>query len=202
MIVVWLFLYWQDMNDPSNFLNGTVNGCPNTTLDNPPYLPSVDGQTLYHHTLCMSAKHYNGLAHYDVHNIYGLAEALVTSLWVIWNKFNHLLFICCMRRFILKVKKVFICLVNMTSYFLRHYPSIRCSSLTQSAFHFDLLMCSGVTLKWVIQFTTPSEILSFTLFFNAKKVWPIVIFRQITEVYCTALILIECREYVYIKVTV
>lgn len=77
--IVW-FLYWQDMNDPSNFLNGTINGCPNTTLDNPPYLPFVDGQTLYHHTLCMSAKHYNGQAHYDVHNIYGLAEALVTSL--------------------------------------------------------------------------------------------------------------------------
>ncbi|XP_057662919.1 lysosomal alpha-glucosidase-like [Diorhabda carinulata] len=69
---------WIDMNEPSNFYSGANNGCSNSTFDNPPYLPYVDGGIIYYKTLCMAAKHYAGL-HYNVHNLYGLTEAIVTS---------------------------------------------------------------------------------------------------------------------------
>lgn len=68
------------MNDPSNFLNGTTSGCPPTTLDYPPYTPNVAGGEMFYRTVCMSAKHANDVDHYNVHNIYGLAEAVVTNL--------------------------------------------------------------------------------------------------------------------------
>ncbi|XP_054288436.1 lysosomal alpha-glucosidase-like [Macrosteles quadrilineatus] len=71
---------WIDMNDPSNFVNGAFTGCGNSTLDTPPYVPGVVGGQLCYRTLCMSATHRGGsLSHYDVHNVYGLAEAIVTS---------------------------------------------------------------------------------------------------------------------------
>lgn len=70
---------WIDMNDPSNFLSGSFSGCPNSPLEKPPYTPAVDGGYLNYKTLCMTAKHYIGL-HYDVHNLYGIAEAIVTNL--------------------------------------------------------------------------------------------------------------------------
>lgn len=70
---------WIDMNDPSNFLSGSFSGCPDSSLENPPYTPAIDGGRLNYKTLCMTAKHYAGL-HYDVHNLYGIAEAIVTNL--------------------------------------------------------------------------------------------------------------------------
>ncbi|XP_030765567.1 lysosomal alpha-glucosidase-like [Sitophilus oryzae] len=69
---------WIDMNEPSNFLSGTADGCPESTLENPPYLPAVDGGVLYYKTLCMTAKQKAGL-HYNVHNLYGFTEAIITS---------------------------------------------------------------------------------------------------------------------------
>lgn len=69
---------WIDMNEPSNFVDGSVSGCPDDPLENPPYVPGVVGGKLTSHTLCMTAKHYIG-QHYDVHNIFGLSEAVVTS---------------------------------------------------------------------------------------------------------------------------
>ncbi|KAJ8974175.1 hypothetical protein NQ317_004852 [Molorchus minor] len=69
---------WIDMNEPSNFLSGSFDGCPKSTLESPPYLPAVDGGVINYKTMCMSAKHYAGL-HYDVHNLYGFTEAIVTS---------------------------------------------------------------------------------------------------------------------------
>ncbi|XP_050301021.1 lysosomal alpha-glucosidase-like [Anthonomus grandis grandis] len=69
---------WIDMNEPSNFLSGSFSGCPKSNLESPPYLPAVDGGVLNYKTMCMSAKHYAGL-HYDVHNVYGLTEAIITS---------------------------------------------------------------------------------------------------------------------------
>ncbi|KAL0279779.1 UNVERIFIED_CONTAM: hypothetical protein PYX00_001264 [Menopon gallinae] len=69
---------WIDMNEPSNFLDGTLKGCPNNSLENPPYLPRVDGNKLRYKTICMSALHYAG-SHYNVHNLYGISEAIVTN---------------------------------------------------------------------------------------------------------------------------
>ncbi|CAG0893077.1 unnamed protein product [Cyprideis torosa] len=69
---------WIDMNEPSNFYSGTKNGCPVTTWDNPPYLPAVAGGQLAYRTLCMTAQHAAG-KHYDVHNIFGFSESVVTN---------------------------------------------------------------------------------------------------------------------------
>lgn len=76
------------MNEPSNLVDGSLTGCPSSSLEEPPYIPAVVGGKLYSKTLCMSAKHYKGL-HYDVHNLYGMSEAVVTNLWVnfIYNSF-------------------------------------------------------------------------------------------------------------------
>lgn len=70
---------WIDMNEPSNFLSGSFNGCPKSSFEHPPYLPAIDGDQLNYKTLCMTAQHYAGF-HYNVHNIYGFTEAIVTSL--------------------------------------------------------------------------------------------------------------------------
>lgn len=67
------------MNEPSNFYSGTMNGCPaDNHWDNPPYTPGVVGGKLYYRTLCMSAEQYAG-RHYDVHNLYGMTETIVTN---------------------------------------------------------------------------------------------------------------------------
>ena len=68
---------WIDMNEPSNFVDGSLTGCPETKLDNPPYTPHVSGQSLKSKTLCMSARH-NNYSHYDVHSLYGHSEAVCT----------------------------------------------------------------------------------------------------------------------------
>ncbi|XP_023943478.1 sorting nexin-14 [Bicyclus anynana] len=67
---------WIDMNEPSNFLSGSMYGdCEAEEL---PYKPvAVPEEGLKYKTLCMDAKHY-GARHYDVHNVYALAEAIVT----------------------------------------------------------------------------------------------------------------------------
>lgn len=70
------------MNEISNFVDGSLEGCGdsvNNTLDNPPYVPTVEGGRLNYGTLCMSAKQYIS-SHYDVHNIYALAESIATNL--------------------------------------------------------------------------------------------------------------------------
>lgn len=66
------------MNEPSNFLDGTKNGCPKNKWEYPPFVPNVLGGKLFDKTICMSAKHYLG-SHYDLHNIYGLTEAVLTN---------------------------------------------------------------------------------------------------------------------------
>lgn len=79
---VYYFWYIQDMNEPSNFWSGSSTGCPDNTLEHPPYVPAgVDGGKLFYRTVCMSSTQYAG-HHYDVHNLYGFTEAIVTSLWV------------------------------------------------------------------------------------------------------------------------
>ncbi|XP_026291972.1 lysosomal alpha-glucosidase [Frankliniella occidentalis] len=69
---------WIDMNEPSNFYSGTIKGCPKNSLNYPPYVPNVIGGQLFSKTLCPSAKHYSG-SHYDLHNMYGISEAVFTS---------------------------------------------------------------------------------------------------------------------------
>lgn len=69
---------WIDMNEPSNFLSGSTTGCPQSPLENPPYVPGVQGGQLNHKTMCMTAQHSAGL-HYNVHNLFGFTEAIITN---------------------------------------------------------------------------------------------------------------------------
>lgn len=70
---------WLDMNEPSNFVDGSYSGCPsNSTLDNPPYVPHVDDSKLSAKTICASARQYIS-SHYNVHNLYGLSEVIITN---------------------------------------------------------------------------------------------------------------------------
>lgn len=88
------------MNEPSNFLEGSSEGCPSTSLDNPPYTPGrkrshagdeasglgvmmssfsgVLGGSLKSKTLCASAQQKLS-SHYNLHNLYGLMEAQATA---------------------------------------------------------------------------------------------------------------------------
>ncbi|XP_041673512.1 lysosomal alpha-glucosidase isoform X1 [Cheilinus undulatus] len=68
---------WIDMNEPSSFVQGSVEGCPDTDLENPPYTPRVVGGYLNSKTLCMSAVQKIS-THYNLHNMYGLTEAYAT----------------------------------------------------------------------------------------------------------------------------
>lgn len=70
---------WIDMNEPSNFWSGGPKGCLHNNLEHPPFLPAVEGGSLYYRTLCMSARHHVG-THYNVHNLFGLTEAISTNL--------------------------------------------------------------------------------------------------------------------------
>ena len=66
------------MNEPSNFVYGSMNGCPKSSYNSPPYVPSVAGGNLIAQTICMTAKQYHGI-HYDMHNLYGYSEGIVTN---------------------------------------------------------------------------------------------------------------------------
>ncbi|XP_071372325.1 lysosomal alpha-glucosidase [Centroberyx affinis] len=68
---------WIDMNEPASFVQGSVDGCPESDLENPPYTPRVVGGQLNSGTLCMSAQQRLS-THYNLHNVYGLTEASAT----------------------------------------------------------------------------------------------------------------------------
>ncbi|KAM5135364.1 lysosomal alpha-glucosidase-like [Mantella aurantiaca] len=68
---------WIDMNEPSNFVTGSMDGCPDNKLENPPYVPAVKGGTLRHATICSSSRQ-NISSHYNLHNLYGLSEAIAS----------------------------------------------------------------------------------------------------------------------------
>ncbi|XP_052104332.1 sucrase-isomaltase, intestinal-like [Mytilus californianus] len=81
---------WIDMNEPASFVQGSINGCINNTLNYPPYVPHIlDGHTgsLYYKTICMDSKQ-NWGNHYAVHSLYGHAESIVTykAMTTLWNK--------------------------------------------------------------------------------------------------------------------
>ncbi|KFQ99838.1 Lysosomal alpha-glucosidase, partial [Nipponia nippon] len=69
---------WIDMNEPSNFMDGSEHGCPPGELDSPPYTPAVLGDSLSAKTVCASAKQ-KASVHYNLHNLYGLMEARATA---------------------------------------------------------------------------------------------------------------------------
>lgn len=68
---------WIDMNEVSNFVSGSTSGCPSSSLENPPYLPAVDGGTLRSRTMCVTARQ-NLSVTYNTHNLYGLTETIST----------------------------------------------------------------------------------------------------------------------------
>ncbi|CAF3709824.1 unnamed protein product [Rotaria sordida] len=67
-----------NMNEPSNFIDGSYVGCTTNFLDNPPYVPHVLGNSLSSKSLCPSAQHYLS-QHYNLHSMYGYFEAQVTN---------------------------------------------------------------------------------------------------------------------------
>ncbi|XP_022103495.1 lysosomal alpha-glucosidase-like [Acanthaster planci] len=70
---------WMDMNEPSSFVDGSVDGCPKDPYNNPPYTPAtIDGGHLYSKTLCPSATQSIG-KHYDLHSLYGYSESIATN---------------------------------------------------------------------------------------------------------------------------
>ncbi|XP_069786190.1 lysosomal alpha-glucosidase isoform X2 [Narcine bancroftii] len=68
---------WIDMNEPSSFVDGAINGCPDNNLENPPYVPDVAGGYLRSSTMCMTGRLHLS-SHYNLHNLYGLTEAIAT----------------------------------------------------------------------------------------------------------------------------
>ncbi|XP_061079871.1 lysosomal alpha-glucosidase isoform X2 [Conger conger] len=68
---------WIDMNEPASFVQGSLEGCPDTALESPPYVPGMIGGHLNSGTLCMSSQQ-NISSHYNLHNLYGLTEASAT----------------------------------------------------------------------------------------------------------------------------
>ena len=68
---------WIDMNEPSNFVDGSVKGCTNSSYDKPPYTPRVLGECLYSRTVCPSARQYIS-NQYNLHNMYGHFEAIAS----------------------------------------------------------------------------------------------------------------------------
>ncbi|NWZ86151.1 LYAG glucosidase, partial [Poecile atricapillus] len=68
---------WLDMNEPSNFVEGSQHGCPNNNLEHPPYVPGVFGGRLQAGTICASSQQYLS-SHYNLHSLYGLTEAIAS----------------------------------------------------------------------------------------------------------------------------
>uniref|UniRef100_A0A8C0ZX56 Sucrase-isomaltase, intestinal n=1 Tax=Castor canadensis TaxID=51338 RepID=A0A8C0ZX56_CASCN len=75
---------WIDMNEPSNFVDGSVEGCRNEILNNPAYMPYLEsrGKGLSSKTLCMESEQIlpdgSLVQHYDVHSLYGWSQTRVT----------------------------------------------------------------------------------------------------------------------------
>ncbi|XP_064146430.1 probable maltase-glucoamylase 2 [Loxodonta africana] len=75
---------WLDMNEPSSFVDGSVSGCQDRVLNNPPYMPSLESRDagLSNGTLCMESQQVLAdgslVRHYDVHSLYGWAQARPT----------------------------------------------------------------------------------------------------------------------------
>jgi len=64
------------MNEPSNFVDGSIDGCPDSKYEDPQY--TIAGEPLRTRTACMTAKHHIGI-HYNLHNIHGLTEVIASN---------------------------------------------------------------------------------------------------------------------------
>ncbi|XP_057648889.1 putative maltase-glucoamylase-like protein FLJ16351 [Chionomys nivalis] len=75
---------WIDMNEPSNFVDGSVKGCRNEILNKPPYIPYLEARDLglNSKTLCMESEQIlpdgSRVRHYDVHSLYGWSQTRPT----------------------------------------------------------------------------------------------------------------------------
>ncbi|XP_036086678.1 probable maltase-glucoamylase 2 isoform X5 [Rousettus aegyptiacus] len=75
---------WIDMNEPSNFVDGSVVGCRDEILNNPPYMPYLESRDkgLSSRTLCMESEQIladgSRVRHYDVHSLYGWSQTRPT----------------------------------------------------------------------------------------------------------------------------
>ncbi|KAG3277339.1 putative maltase-glucoamylase 2 (putative) [Ictidomys tridecemlineatus] len=73
-----------DMNEPSNFVDGSVGGCRSEVLNNPPYMPDLESRDkgLSSKTLCMESEQIlpdgSRVRHYDVHSLYGWSQTRPT----------------------------------------------------------------------------------------------------------------------------
>ncbi|XP_022091523.1 maltase-glucoamylase, intestinal-like [Acanthaster planci] len=68
---------WIDMNEPANFVTGSVTGCTNNKWNNPPYLPKIFGNVLADKSMCPDACQHLG-KHYDLHNLFGWSQSIQT----------------------------------------------------------------------------------------------------------------------------
>ncbi|XP_053512591.1 maltase-glucoamylase isoform X2 [Artibeus jamaicensis] len=75
---------WIDMNEPSNFVDGSVGGCRDEILNKPPYMPYLESRDsgLSSKTLCMESEQVlpdgSRVQHYDVHSLYGWSQTRPT----------------------------------------------------------------------------------------------------------------------------
>ncbi|XP_017355270.2 maltase-glucoamylase, intestinal, partial [Cebus imitator] len=69
---------WIDMNEASNFVDGSVLGCSANNLNYPAFIPRILDGCLFCKTLCMDAVQHWG-KQYDVHNLYGYSMAVATA---------------------------------------------------------------------------------------------------------------------------
>ncbi|XP_072180126.1 sucrase-isomaltase, intestinal-like [Diadema setosum] len=70
---------WIDMNEPSNFVRGSVDECDNNRWNYPPYIPKllIEENKIFTKTICMDSHHYTG-DHYNLHSLYGHSMSQVT----------------------------------------------------------------------------------------------------------------------------
>ena len=61
------------MNEPANFVTGSLTGCANNSLNYPPYKPHTEGADLLQKTICLDSQQYFG-SHYDTHSLYGWSQ--------------------------------------------------------------------------------------------------------------------------------
>ncbi|NXA12159.1 MGA protein, partial [Sapayoa aenigma] len=69
---------WIDMNEVSNFVQGSRSGCKQNDLNYPPYTPNILDRLMFSKTICLDAVQ-NWGKQYDVHNLYGYSMSIATQ---------------------------------------------------------------------------------------------------------------------------